>query len=83
MTYILGTVHLMVTVFTDFKYGLIKLIPLRIHGFIELIVAIALITSPLILRSYAQYSIDKFFFNGFDVAVLLVWAITDYSPSCR
>jgi hypothetical protein len=78
LAYLLGLVHLTLTVFTNFQYGLIKIIPLKIHGLIELIVAIVLMASPLILRGYADSMTDQFFFATFGVVVLLTWWATDY-----
>lgn len=79
LTYALGLIHLTLTIFTNFSYGVVKVIPLKIHGLIELIVAIALMASPLMLDGLTEHSIDRFFFAGFGVAVLLTWALTDYS----
>ncbi|MEO5603326.1 MAG: hypothetical protein ABIR06_20575 [Cyclobacteriaceae bacterium] len=80
-TFLLGAVHLALTALTNFRYGLFKIIPFKAHGVIELIVAIVLMASPLILGSYTETSLDKFFLAGFGVAVLITWAITDYSTS--
>lgn len=80
LTYGLGTVHLILTAFTDFQYGFIKLVPLKFHGIIELIVSIVLMFSPLALEDIAKSKVDEFFFSGFGVAVLLTWFITDYNP---
>ena len=41
-TYILGGVHLALTILTDFEMGLLKIVPLKVHGWIELIVSIIL-----------------------------------------
>ena len=42
-TYVLGSIHLIVTVTTDFKFGLIRLLPFKTHGLIEIIVSFTLI----------------------------------------
>ena len=42
-TYILGGIHLVLTISTNFEMGLLKIIPLVLHGWIELIVSIALV----------------------------------------
>jgi hypothetical protein len=81
LTYLLGVVHLTLTVFTNFQYGLIKIIPLKIHGLIELIAAIVLMASPHILSSYEDSITDQFFFATFGVVVLITWWATDYSVS--
>jgi hypothetical protein len=36
----LGIIHLILKIFIDFEMGIIKLIPMKIHGYIELIVAV-------------------------------------------
>jgi hypothetical protein len=81
LTYSLGTVHLALTVFTNFHFGLIKIIPVRVHGWIELIVGIVLITTPPLIGSYVptENVIDKYFLASFGVVVLITWTVTDYS----
>jgi hypothetical protein len=80
-TYVLGAVHLALTVLTDFRYGLIKIIPFRLHGWVEFVVAVALIASPLALQPYtpSTYLIDRYFFSGVGVVVLVTWLATNYS----
>src|SRR5579871_3312133 len=67
LTYSLGSVHLVLTVFTNFHFGIVKVIPVQIHGWIELAVAVLLIISPWVLGSLvpAENLIDKYFFFGF------------------
>src|SRR5277367_5103533 len=78
-TYVLGAVHLALTVLTDFHFGLIKIIPFRIHGWVEFVVAVALIASPLVLQFYVPptYLLDRYFFSGVGVVVLVTWLATD------
>jgi hypothetical protein len=80
-TYILGFVHLTLTVLTDFPAGLIKIIPLKVHGIIELIVSITLVGVAFVLGD-AEGSIAKYFYLGFAAAVFVTWVITDYKGSC-
>ena len=42
-TYVLGGIHLALTMLTKFELGLIKVIPFPLHGWIELAVALALV----------------------------------------
>lgn len=74
-TFVLGFVHLLLTVFTDFPVGGFKVLPFRIHGFIELVVAIVLVVSPWFLN---LNSVDKVFYVAFGIAVFLTWILTDY-----
>lgn len=75
--YILGGVHLALTVLTDFQMGLLKVIPLRLHGIIELVVAVFLFVSPWIF-GVSDEIVNRNFLMGFGVAVLLVFVLTDY-----
>jgi hypothetical protein len=75
--FILGGVHLLLTILTDYDLGIIKLIPLAAHGLIELIVAILLVASPWLLQVSDQPT-DRNFLVIFAVAVLLIWLLSDY-----
>ncbi len=81
LVYALGGVHLGLTVLTNFPFGLVKVIPLKIHGLIELVVGVVLIASPLVLGGMdgVVSAVDHYFFAGFGVAVLATWFVSDYS----
>lgn len=49
--YALRAIHLMLILTTNYKAGLIKLIPLPVHGWIELIVGVTLVILPFTLFS--------------------------------
>ncbi len=78
-TYVLAGIHLTLTILTNFKMGIIKVIPLKVHGAIELIVAIVLTASFLFVDSWAKSPADLYFLSGFGIAVFLTWMLTDYS----
>lgn len=77
-TYILGVVHLLLTILTAFELGLIKVIPFRIHGIIEIIVAIA-----LGFVAYWFYTLDNilgfYFYLALAIVILLVFFLTDFT----
>ncbi len=75
--YILGGLHLIITLLTNFEGGIIKLIPLPGHGLIELIVAIFLVLGPWIL-GVSENPTDKAYLILVSVVILLVWLLTDY-----
>lgn len=77
-TYALGGIHLLLTVLTKFELGIFKIIPFRIHGYIELIVAIALAGAAFYFNSI-EGSLARNFYFGFALAVFLTWATSDYS----
>ncbi len=77
-TYILGVVHLLLTILTAFEVGLIKVIPFRVHGIIEIIVAIA-----LGIVAYWFYTLDNqpgfYFYLVVAMVILLVFFLTDFT----
>lgn len=79
-TYVLGSVHLILTVITDFKFGLIKLLSFKLHGWIEVIVSFALIGVAFYLKSIEGKLACNFYF-GIAALVFITWFITDYSSS--
>jgi hypothetical protein len=81
-TYILGFIHLALTITTKFELGLVKIIPLKIHGMIELIVSIGLVLIAFYLGNL-EGDLARNFYLGFGVAVFVTWFITDYSPTGR
>ena len=76
-TYLLGGIHLILTVLTNFEMGIIKVIPFKIHGLIELIVSIALVGVAFYLGR-VEGNLPQYFYLGFAAAVFATWAVTDY-----
>ncbi len=77
LTYALGAVHLLLTIFTAFSLGLIKIVPFPIHGLIELVVGIALIICAFTL--FRTETFGHFYYAGLGIVILLVWLLTDYN----
>lgn len=76
-TYVLGGIHLILTLTTKFEMGLIKLIPFKLHGWIELVVSIVLIGFAFYLGD-REGALARNFYLVFGAAVFVTWAITDY-----
>jgi hypothetical protein len=73
----LAVIHLLLTVFTDFSVGLVKLVPLKIHGYVELVVSVALIPAPYLLH-YATEARAKVFTWVFAAILFVLFMLTDY-----
>jgi hypothetical protein len=82
VTYAVGGVHLTLTLLTDFKVGVFKIVPLKIHGLIELIVSIALVGVAFYLGNM-EGSLSKTFYLLFAAAVFITWLLSDYTASNR
>ncbi len=76
IAYILAAVHLFMTVLTDFPPGLIKVIPFKFHGYIELLVGIVLAIVPWVVNFISETG--QLFFSIIGVVILLVFSLTNY-----
>ncbi len=76
-TYVLGGVHLGLTVLTNFEVGIIKLIPFRVHGLIELVVALALGGVAFYLGNL-EGELSRNYYLGLAVTILVVFLLTDF-----
>jgi len=76
-TYILATTHLILTVVTNYSFGIFRFVPLPLHGLIELVVSVALIVSSYTVFRYDERA--RPFFLGFGVFLLIVFIFTDYN----
>lgn len=79
----LALVHLLMTLFTRFPLGVVKVIPFPIHGAVELVVGVVLVLAmPRLLRAGPGSPARTFFIDA-GVAILVVWVLTRYRESSR
>jgi hypothetical protein len=81
-TYILAIVHLILTLFTDFPAGAFKVVPLKIHGLIEIIVSMFLIGISIWFRNSGD-SVSFYYYLIFAIILFIVWATSEYKPVFR
>jgi hypothetical protein len=79
-TYLLGGIHLILTLLTAFELGVVKIISLKLHGIIELLVSITLIAVAFYLGNN-EGELARNFYIGFAIAVFATWFITDYKTA--
>lgn len=77
LAYSLAAIHLLVTLASDFPFGIVKIIPFPVHGWIERVVGPALIAVPFIL-GFATDEIARNFYIGAGVVIIIVGILTDY-----
>jgi hypothetical protein len=82
LSYALAAVHLALTLLTDISLGVFQLLPLPIHGWIELAVAPTLIAAPW-LFGFAPEARARLFYVAAGAAVFLVWCATGYRTNSR
>jgi len=75
-TYALAVVHLILTLITDYSIGILKWVPLSIHGGIEFIVGVVLIA--LAYTLFKGEDSGKLYYIVFGTVILLTWLVSDY-----
>lgn len=76
-TYVLGGIHFLLTILTVYEPGLIKVIPFRLHGIIEFVVAILLAGVAIWFNSRGN-DLGFTFYLALAVVILLVYLLTDF-----
>jgi hypothetical protein len=77
LAYALAAVHLTLTVVTAFPLGAAAIVPVRVHGVIELLVSIVLVVIPWIL-GFASVGVARNFYIGAGAVIFVVWLLTRY-----
>jgi hypothetical protein len=76
-SYIFGGVLLVMAILTRYPLGIIKVVGLGIHGFVELLLAICLIAAPW-YGNFARGVLSRNFYVMLGVLMLALWFITDF-----
>ena len=74
-SYVTAGVQLLMTLFTDMPLGVVKLIPLKVHGTVELIVGLALIAMAWTVASLES---GQLFFTLMGAIIFFVWVSSNY-----
>lgn len=77
LSYVLAAVHLAMTLTTAFPLGVVGLVPFRLHGMVEAVVAVALVAAGLLLFE----GTPRVFFLAMGLVIAAVWFATDYSDA--
>jgi hypothetical protein len=77
--YVLAGVHLTMTLFTAFPGGVVKLIPLPLHGLVEIVVGVSLAAGAWLVTPLVDLGArGRTFYSAFGVVLIIVWLLTDY-----
>lgn len=82
IAYSLAVVHLIVTLISDFPFGVVKLIPFTIHGWIERLVGPMLIAVPFIF-GFANEAVARNFYVAMGIVIIGVGLLTNYQGVVR
>jgi hypothetical protein len=78
ISYVLAAVHLSMTLVTDMPFSLLKLVSIKLHAFVELIVGPVLVIGGLLLELPTP---ARTFFVAMGVIIFAVWLLSSYSRS--
>lgn len=76
LAYVLAAVHLLLTLLTRSSPAEGGVVPLRVHGLVELLVGIVLVLLPFAL---GWTGVSRLFYVAAGVVVLGVWALSAYA----
>jgi hypothetical protein len=80
MTYVLAVVHFALTALTAFEVGLVKIIPFKLHGVIEIVVA-AVLGGVAFWFSNNDNALGFYFYAGLAIVIMIVFLLTDFKAS--
>jgi len=81
LCYALAAIHLAMTLLTDMPLGIVKLIPLKLHAAVELVVGFALIAVAWIFGELLRSG--QLFFTVMGAAIFFVWVASNYGDRAR
>ena len=82
LAYGLAVVHFIVTLTSDFPFGVVKLIPFTVHGWIERMVGPLLIAVPFILN-FSDEEAARNFYIAMGIIIIVAGMLTDYQAEVR
>ena len=77
LAYVLAVVLFILTIFTRFPLGALKVISFPTHGAIECAIGVLLLIFPW-LANFARGTLSRNFFVLIGVLLLAIWALTDF-----
>jgi hypothetical protein len=75
LCYALAVIHLAMTAFTDMPLGVVKVLPMKIHGTIELVVSLVLI---VVAWAIPDLQSGQLFFTLMGAVIFFVWVSSNY-----
>jgi len=75
--YIFGGTLLLMAFLTRYPLGIVKIVGLGIHGFVEILIAICLIAAPW-YGNFARGVLSRNFYVMLGLLMLVLWFLTDF-----
>jgi hypothetical protein len=81
ISYALAIIHLTMTVLTDMPLGIVKIIPIKLHALVELVVGPVLVVGALALPTL--FAGGQAFFVAAGVVIFAVWLLSNYGSAAQ
>ncbi|MFA6155173.1 hypothetical protein [Mesorhizobium sp.] len=81
ISYALAVIHLTMTLLTVMPLGLIKIIPMKLHSIVEMLVGPVLIIGALALPGLVIGG--QWFFVVAGAMIFVIWLLSDYGPRTK
>jgi len=79
ISYALAGIHLAMTLLTDMPLGVVKVIPMKLHAFVEMLVGPVLVVGALAFP--ALVADGRGFFIAVGIVIIAVWLLSHYGPA--
>ena len=79
ISYALAGIHLAMTLFTNMPLGVVKIIPMKLHAFVEMLVGPVLVVGALAVP--ALVTGGQGFFVAAGIVIFAVWLLSRYGPA--
>lgn len=80
--FVLAGGYLLITLLTDFKLGIFRVIPFPVHGWLDLLTGIALLAAPFLFH-FENGSAERNLSWMLGVVSVVTWFITDWKGQTR
>ena len=78
ISYALAGIHLVMTLLTNMPLGVVKIVPMKLHAFVEMLVGPVLVVGALALPALVTGGRGLFVAAG--ILMFLVWLLSHYGP---
>ena len=76
VSYALAAIHLIMTLLTNMPLGVVKIIPMRLHALVEMLIGPVLVVAALVLPTLLGDKREFFLVMG--LVILAVWFLSSY-----
>jgi hypothetical protein len=77
--YTLAALQMVLTIITNYSYGMFRTVPLRVHGLIELLLSVGMVTAAFTILQYDERASG--YFTGLGIFWFIIVICSDYDET--